>query len=302
MELRHLRYFMAVAEELHFGRAAARLYMAQPPLSQQIRQLENEIGVLLFERTNRRVQLTEAGQVFFTDARAILERVDTAVERAQQAARGEAGWLGIGFVASAAYGILPDILRQFREQYPGVELTLEELHGGEQGEALREHRIHVGFTRLPADEEGVILECVVREPLLVALPTSHRLAPQETVPLTALEREPFIQFPPEPQSHYATFVTRLCQEAGFTPNVVQKTGELATTVSLVAAGIGVAIVPGSVENLHRDGVVYRTITTRTPTGQTPPIIELTMAYRANDSSPVLPHFLEIARQSIRTEK
>jgi DNA-binding transcriptional LysR family regulator len=293
MELRHLRYFVAVAEELHFGRAAERLYMAQPPLSQQIRQLENEIGVTLFERTNRRVQLTEAGQVFVEEARSILERVDQAVVRAQRAERGESGWLGVGFVASATFGILPDILRRFRECYPDVELVLLELFGGEHGQALREKRIHVGFARLPGEEEGVVLETVAREPLLVALPSSHRLSPHTTVRLKELADEPFIQFPPQPQSHYAEYVIRLCQSAGFTPNVVQKTGALATAVSLVAAGIGVALVPASVENLRRSGVLYRPIAEPSPT------IELTMAYRQQDPSPILPHFLEITRETVQ---
>src|SRR5262249_33703504 len=156
--------FVAVAEELHFGRAAERLFMAQPPLSQQIRQLETEIGVVLLERTNRRVQLTEAGQVFLDEARSLLERVDQAVLRAQRASRGEAGWLGVGFVASVAYSVLPEIMRRFNERYSEVELVLIELYGGEQGQALREKRIHVGFTRLPGEEEGIVLETVAREP------------------------------------------------------------------------------------------------------------------------------------------
>ncbi len=148
MELRHLRYFTVVAEELRFRRAAERLFMAQPPLSQQIRQLEEEIGVSLLERTNRRVKLTPAGEVFLAEARDILARIPAAVEKTRRASKGEMGWLGVGFVASATYDVLPAILRRFREQYVDVELVLLEIPGVEQWRALREKRIHVGFARL----------------------------------------------------------------------------------------------------------------------------------------------------------
>ncbi len=291
MELRHLRYFVAVAEELHFGRAAQRLFMAQPPLSQQVLQLEREIGTSLLERTNRRVQLTAAGQVFLQEARDILARVDQAVLMAQRAARGEAGWLGVGFVASATYDVLPVILRRFRERFPEVELVLLELLGTEQGQALRENRIHVGFARLPADVEGIVLETVVLNTLMVALPATHRLAHQESVDLSELAAEPFIIFPKQPESNYADYIIRLCASAGFTPNIVQKTGEVQTAVSLVDAGIGIAIVPASLQNLRREGVVYRPFTAPAPT------IELSMGYCERASSPILPHFLAIARET-----
>jgi len=291
MELRHLRYFVAVAEELHFGRAAQRLFMAQPPLSQQILQLEREIGTSLLERTNRRVQLTAAGQVFLHDARDILARVDHAILTAQRASRGEAGWLGVGFVASATYDVLPVILRRFRERFPEVELVLIELLGTEQGQALRENQIHVGFARLPSDVEGIVLESVAEHPLMVALPATHPLAKQDRIALPELAAEPFILFPRQPESNYADYIIRLCAAAGFTPRIVQKTGEMQTAVSLVDAGIGVAIVPASVQNLRREGVVYRPFTEPAPT------IELSMGYRKHDPSPILPHFLVIARET-----
>lgn len=292
MELRHLRYFMAVAEELHFGRAADRLFMAQPPLSQQIRQLEREIGVQLFERTNRRVELTAAGKAFMLETRVILERVDQAVQNAQRVSRGEAGWFGVGFVASATYDVLPIILRRFREQYPDIELVLMELSGVEQGPALSEKKIHVGFSRLPARESGILFEKVAEESLMVAVPASHRLARQETLRLGELDGEPFILFPHQPESNYAEYVVRLCNDAGFDPRIVQKTGEIQTAISLVDAGIGVSIVPAAAENIHREGVVYR------PIAAPSPIIELTMGYREFDPSPVLPHFLDIARETV----
>ncbi len=292
MELRHLRYFVAVAEELHFGRAAERLFMAQPPLSQQIKQLETEIDVRLFERTNRRVLLTSAGEAFLKEARAILAHVDQAVEKAQLASRGEAGWFGVGFVASAIYDVLPVILRRFREEYPNVELFLLEIPGVEQWQALRDRRIHVGFARLPAQEQGIVLETVAKDTLMVALPASHRLAGQAAIHLQSLALEPFILYPHQPESNYAEYVMRLCEEAGFTPRIVQKTGEIQTAVSLVYAGIGVAIVPASAHNLRREGVVY------CPIAEPAPTIELTIGYREHDPSPILPHFLDIARQTM----
>ncbi|HEY3298322.1 MAG TPA: LysR family transcriptional regulator [Armatimonadota bacterium] len=294
MELRHLRYFVAVAEELHFGRAAERLFMAQPPLSQQIRQLENEMGVRLFDRTNRRVSLTASGEAFLVDAHGILAHVEKAVQNAQRASRGEAGWFGVGFVASAVYDILPAILRKFREEYPEVELDLLEISGVEQGQALREKRINVGFVRLPAPEQGIVRECVAKDILMVAVPASHRLAREAAVSLSELASESFILYPQQPESTWGEYVIRICEEAGFEPRIVQKTGEIQTAVSLVDAGIGVAIVPASTQNLRREGVVYL------PIAGTPPTIELTMVFREDDPSPILPRFLEIVRGLVNT--
>lgn len=293
MELRHLRYFVAVAEELHFGRAALRLHMAQPPLSQQIRQLETEIGVQLFERTNRRVELTPAGQVFLLEARSILESVEQAVTHARRASRGDWGWFGVGFVGSANYDVLPAILRRFRERYPEVELVLQELLGEEQEQALREKQIHVGFTRLSTPEAGFVLEPLIQEPLLLAVPSTHHLATQESVQLRELANEPFILFHQPSPSSYGGYLVRICEEAGFTPRMVQRVGEVQTAISLVSAGIGITLVPGLVQNFQREGVVYKTLTNPSPT------IGLMLIYRENDTSPILPHFLQIAREAIQ---
>jgi len=293
MELRHLRYFVAVAEELHFGRAAQRLHMAQPPLSQQIRQLENEMGVKLFERNNRRVELTPAGDVFLRETRAILGNIENAVVRTQQTSLGEWGWFGVGFVGSVTYGVLPIILRQFRESYPNVELVLLELRGKEQTEALGAKRIHVSFTRVPTLQDGIIIEPLMQEPLMVALSSNHRLASQPQVNLRELANEPFILFRQGSQSSYGNYLISICQQAGFTPREVQNTGEMQTAISLVSAGIGVTIVPASAGNLHREGVVYRSFTEPTP------CIGLSVSYRENELSPILPHFLKIAREIVR---
>lgn len=298
MELRHLRYFVAVAEELHFGRAAVRLHMAQPPLSQQIRQLETEIGVTLFARTNRRVELTPAGEVFLREARAILDQVDQAVIQAQRANLGEAGWLGIGFVGSVTYDVLPATLRRFRERYPDVELVLQELMGDEQEQAIREHRIHVGFRRVGFQSTGladaeILSEELIQEPLVVAVSSTHALATRESVALRELANEPFILFRQTASYSYGTYIVHLCQEAGFTPREVQQVDEIQTAISLISAGIGVTLVPSSVQHLRREGVIYLPLAAPTPN------IGLVMAYRAGDTSPILPHFLTIAREAVR---
>lgn len=290
MELRHLRYFVAVAEELHFGRAAERLFMAQPPLSQQIKQLEVELGFDLFERTNRRVRLTEAGKVYLEEARVILRRVEDAKVKAFRVSRGETGWIGVGFVASSSYDILPDVLRRFRDLYPDVELVLAELLSIDQIGALREKRIHVGFSRMSIVERGIVCETIATERLLVALPSRHPLAGASSIRVRDLEGQPFIQFPKASESSYYQVIEGLCSAEGFAPSVIQKTDEVQTAISLVVAGLGITIVPEPIQNLLRDGIVYR------PFIEPSPVVNLAMAYREDETSPVLPRFLEVARQ------
>ena len=291
MELRHLRYFVAVADELHFGRAAEKLFIAQPALSQQIQQLERELGVSLLTRSSRRVALSAAGAVFLADARAILARVTSATEAARRADRGELGRLGVGFVASATYAVLPDVLRRFRERFPDVELLLYELTAAEQAEALREGTINVGFARPFLEDPTLVVELVARESFVVALPEGHTLAAQERVALSDLAPEPFILFPSSPKPSYADTVYALCERAGFAPIVAQEVREMQTAVSLIAAGIGVSLVPASVQNLRRQGVVYRPLTDPAPP------TELVLAYRRDDSSPVLQVFLKTVRNN-----
>ncbi|HLK60431.1 MAG TPA: LysR substrate-binding domain-containing protein [Chthonomonadaceae bacterium] len=289
MELRHLRYFIAVAEELHFGRAAERLCIAQPPLSQQIRQLEQELGFALFTRTQRRVEITPAGHLFLDEARELLANLEKAVAAGRRVARGEVGWLGIGFVGTATYEFLPAVLSAFRERYPEVELVLRELVSAKQAQALRDRRIHVGLARPAIQEEGIVSETVVREALVAALPESHPLAARERLSLPALAAEPFILFPRQPRPSYAEAILALCAEAGFRPHVVQETAEIHTAISLVAAGLGVTIVPASVQSAHWQGIAYRHFEAPQP------MTELTAAYRAGETSPIVHAFLKIAR-------
>ncbi len=296
MELRHLRYFVTVAEELHFGRAAARLFIAQPPLSQQIQQLERELGVALFARTSRRVLLTPAGAAFLTEARQILASVEAAAAGAKRAARGETGWLGIGFAASATYDLLPAVLHDFRAEFPEVALSLQELNAAEQASALRDKSIHVGFARPYAPLPEVTIDSVHREPFLAALPEGHRLTAHETLPLSALAEEPFISFPLLPPPSYAEAVRRACEAAGFTPRVTQEVREMQTALSLVAAGFGAALLPASVQHLRRDGVVYR------PLAEPAPRTELAVVSRTDDPSPVLQNFLAAVRRQVEARE
>lgn len=291
MELRLLRYFIAVAEELHFTRAAERLHMAQPPLSQQIRQLEEELGVALLARTRRRVELTEPGRQFLADARRILAEVDQAVHRARRAARGEVGELTLGMVTSAALeDTLPRLLRAYRQRYPSVAITLRELSTGEQLAALREGRIDLGFLRPPVHEPGIVLTTLVREPLVAVLPAAHPLARRRRIPLKALAAEPFIMIPRQHGLGILDLVTGACLQAGFTPRIAQEARELQTVVGLVAAGFGVSLMPGTVRKLRHSDVAY------VPLLAPGIFIEIAAAHRAGEAPPLLAAFLGVLHQ------
>ncbi len=287
MELRHLRYFVAVAEELHFGRAAQRLRMAQPPLSRQIRQLERDVGLLLLERTKRHVALTPAGRVLLDDARRLLAQAEEAISDARRAARGETGRLSVGFVGSATYDLLPQVLRVFHRRFPKVELLLHEWSSSVQQQAIVEGRLHIGFVRPAVLDDAIEARVMQREPMMLALPKGHRLTAETTVSLAALAREQFILFPREPRPSFADQVIEWCGKAGFIPRVVQETQELQTAVSLVAADIGITLVPASVRNVRRDNVTFKPLTDPAP------MTELTAVSRKGDQSPVLVAFLGI---------
>ena len=289
MELRHLRYFVAVAEELHFGRAAERLHIAQPPLSQQIRQLEGALGFPLLLRAHRRVRLTDGGAAFLGEARAILARVERAAQDARRVARGETGSLALGFIASTTWWLVPALLQELRRRQPGVALSLAELSTEEQVAALRAGTIQVGLGRPPADDPAIAAEPLLDEPLAVALPLRHRLARGPAVPLRALADEPFVLFPRRPRPGWADRVLGHCREAGFLPHVAQEVLELSTALALVAAGAGVTLVPGSVQSLRPRGLVYRPLAPPAPTTR------LLALYRREDAPPTVARFVEIAR-------
>lgn len=292
MELRHLRYFTAVAEELHFGRAAERLHMAQPPLSQQIKQLEEELGFQLFYRTKRSVKLTAAGERFLGETRLIFARLEQAIAQGRRTSRGELGELSIGFVGSASYSVLPPILQQFRQRCPQVELTLRELTTNVQLEALRENRIDVGFVRPPIQGEGLAQQPILQESLVVALSDGHHLASGSGavgggVAIADLATESFILFPRVLAPGLYDQIITLCQQGGFSPAVVQEAVQMQTIVGLVAAEIGLALVPASLQNLQRVGVVYRPLQAPTPQA------EIALVWRQDERSPTVQQFLQM---------
>lgn len=289
MELRHLRYFVAVAEELHFHRAAERLHISQPPLSQQIRALEAELGVQLLERNRRSVSLTAAGAVYLHEAREILAAVEHATETARSVARGESGRLAVGFVGSAMHGALPDVLRAHRRAYPKVALALRELPTAGQLEALASGRIDVGVLRPPVLEPALAFETIHTEPFVVALPADHPLAAEDEVALVALLDEPFVLLARREAPGLHLSLNEAMFAAGGIPRVVQEAREMQTVVGLVAAGLGVSLVPASVGADAHHGVAYR------PVAGEPPVVELALAWKPDALTPVVEAFLATAR-------
>ncbi len=291
MDLRRLRYFVVVAEELNFSRAAERLHMAQPPLSSQIKHLENDLGVLLFDRTGRGVRLTEAGKVLLEEARRVLAQLEQTARMIERVGSGQVGRLSLGFVPSATNEVLPPFLHRFQRSFPDVELFLHEMQPDQVVQRLHDKQIDVGFFYLPFDDSALDFRSVSREPLVVALPETHPLAEEPEIDLRALEREPFIlpmryQLP----GLYGQ-VMEVCCQAGFVPRAVQKDVWLMQTiVGLVAGGTGVALVPASLRNFRRKGVVYRTVRGLSPT------VEMGMVWRRGDSSAVLRAFLDVVEE------
>jgi DNA-binding transcriptional LysR family regulator len=282
VELRRIQYFVAVAEEAHFGRAAARLRMAQPPLSQQIKALEAEMGVTLFQRTTRKVELTAAGARFLRRAREILAAVDGAVTEAGQVAEGMLGRIAIGFTGSATYDLLPSLVRVLRADLPGIELDIHgEMLTPDQVTALVEGTLDLGLLRPPVRNTAVEVHVLRREPLIAVLPEHHALAARSQVRLSDLSDDPFITYPSHHRSVVYEAVIDACQQAGFVPGNVHEVGETSTLVSFVAAGLGVALVPASVQHLRITGAVYL------PLAGTTQEVELALATRANESSPLV---------------
>jgi DNA-binding transcriptional LysR family regulator len=295
MELRHLRYFVALAEELHFGRAARRLHLSQPPLSMQIKALEEEIGTQLLTRTRRRVELTTAGTLFLREARDILMRVEQATAAARRAGRGEIGELAVGFVTIADYNVLPRVLSEFRAQHPAVRLTLREATTDAQLRDLAEQRIDIGFVLAPIQDEGLATRPLLSEPLVAALPHTHALSRSRTaLSLSRLADAPFILFPRHMAPGLYDDVVGFCRRAGFIPRVEQEAVQMQTIISLVSAGLGVALIPASMRNLGRSGVVYRSLREKSP------LTEVLIAWRKGDNAPVLHRFLECLERVVKT--
>ncbi len=291
MELRHLRYFVAVAEELHFGRAAARLYIVQPSLSQQIQQLEEELGLPLLTRTKRSVELTDAGRVFLVEARKVLAQVQEAKRATQRAYRGEIGRLVVGYISSSTYDLLPMMLSAYRERFPEIDVALRELTTQEQVRALEEETIQVGLLRLPINDPTIDVKVVRREPIVCVLPEGHPLALHERIAMALLAHEPFVLQARQRGGGYYAQLTNLCLTAGFSPNVIQEVTEMHTIVSLVAAGMGVSLVPLSMKNIRSQGVVYRELEGAAV------LTEMAVAWLRNSHSTIVQNFLQVAKET-----
>lgn len=289
IDVRRLRYFLAVAEELHFGRAAERLHIAQPALSRQIANLEAGIGALLFDRTRSTIGLTAAGEALLPRARDIIVRVADAARVAKRASEGTIGVIQVGFVGSATFSILPGVFNRYRAAHPDVELVLHAMNTAELRVALIERSIDVAFARPGIQDPEIVSEVVQREPLVVALPEVDDLAQQNHVALADLALRPFVLYPRQPRPSFADHVLGLCRREGFVPTIAQETLEIQTALSLISVGAGVAIVPESASEAQLTGVAYRPFLGDVPQTQ------LSLAYRRDNRSPVVSGFCALAR-------
>lgn len=291
MELRHLRYFVAVAQELSFTRAAKRLHMSQPPLSQQIRDLESELSTTLFSRTSRRVELTAAGEAFLEHAGAILEHVDQARSHARAVGSGSAGRLEIGLSGSLLLGPMPRFIAAYRRSYPAVAVVLNEMTPAAQLASLRDRRIDLSFSRTAVNDHALVSELAWPDPVVVALPRGHPLTNRRKLKLAELKDEKFVLLKLD-SSGFAKYIHACCLEAGFVPHASQQVVESQAIPSLVAAGLGVALVPASLQRVHRRGVEYRALARKAPRA------DVYSIQRKDDASPVVRGFIDKAKQTL----
>jgi DNA-binding transcriptional LysR family regulator len=295
MELRHLRYVVTLAETLHFGRAAEQLHLSQPPLSHQIRQLEEELRIKLFHRTKRQVQLTEAGRMFVQEARVILAQASHAANLASRVNQGEVGQLMIGVAGPADAPIFVQILRTFARKHAKVRLVLRNMSSLDQTQAISEGRLHVGFVALPIDDAGLATETVMRQPIMIALPEDHPLAKCHRVPLEALSGEPQIMFARSNGPRFFDAVLAACREAGFSMNIAHEVDNLYTACALVAAGLGVCLVPAGVQDSHAtSSMVLRPVSPALPHID----MHIALAYKPQFTSELVPLFVDVVREVV----
>ena len=297
MDLKQMRYFLAVAEERNFTRAAERLHMAQPPLTRQIQTLEEDIGAALFVRTARGVTLTEAGHALIAEVPNLLSLAQRAKERAVLASEGQTGRLDIGIFGSGVLDVIPRILARFHAERPEVRIVLHNLNKGEQMQALRERRISVGFNRLVAPEDDLVVEEVLRESMMVALPAHHPLANKTSVTIADLSDQPLILYPRLPIAGLAQQVMQAFHREKSVLKVEQEVEDVLTAIALVAGGFGACVTAGSSASLRLPGVVYRPLVSKHLRE-----IELSCLYRQSDDSPVLAAFIAVVREFAATAK
>lgn len=284
--LKRLKYFVTVARTRHFGRAARELHISQPPLSQQIRLLEKELGIDLFLRTTRRVELTEAGRVFYDGTKTLVDDLNRAIIRAQSVHRGHAGQLRIGFVSTSTFRRLPETISAFRARYPNATLELFHMTSSQQAEAFQKEQIDVGFLRTVP--HGVASRIIQREPLFAALPPNHALAKTRRLAVAALARERFVMWDRKQTSGIAQTILDLCHRHGFEPDIILEVTNPAAMLSLVAGGMGVAIVPSSALQLRQDSLVVR------PLDDCKAYSDLSLAWRPDNKSRLVEHFVSLA--------
>ena len=284
-----IRYFVAVAEERHFGRAAEKLHMSQPPLSQQIQLLEKELGAQLLTRTTRRVELTEAGEILYHGAKRALDQLEQAILHAQRVQRGEAGLLRVGFVSTAAFRLLSDVLSAFRQRYPQATLELFHLTSAQQAAAFDARTIDVGFLREPPGGD-VEAEVIDKDPLVVALPATHALAKRASIPARALKDQPFVMWDRQQTVGIAQTILDLCTRSGFHPIIALEVTNPPAMLSLVAGGVGIAIVPLSAMYLRPEDVVFRPLVDRNAYSP------MALAWRRDNTRELLPRFIALVRE------
>ena len=292
IDLRQLRYFQAVAEELHFGRAAARLAIAQPALSRQIQQIEQELGTPLLRRTQRRVELLPAGALLLERSRAIQQELARTLTDVRRTGAGELGRLAVGFIHSSTYGLLPSIVGRFRQLYPAIELELHEMPITVQHGALLRGTIDVGLLRVqPAPAELEVVP-VLSDPFVLALPASHPLAQRSRVRLRSVAQDPFVMFAEQGAPLLNDRVQALCRQAGFTPDVVQHATQIHTVIGLVGAGLGVAVVPASGRNLHPREVRFVQIADKAEP------VHVALAWRRGHDTPAARSFRRVTQDVV----
>ena len=299
MELRHLRYFLAVADALNFSRAAERLHLSQPPLSQQVRRLEAELGAKLFDRSKRQIKLTAAGEIFAIKARAILAQCDEAAKLAARAERGEFGHLRLGLwqlpVPPVQTRLIIECLRAFVKRSPDVHLTLQSLLPAEQVKAVRDGGIDVGIVRLPVAQKsrGIAIETILREPMVLAMSENNSLARFKTVPLRELSNQRYIMFGRDANADFHHFIAKACRKEGFSLNIAYFQDDLYSVWALIGAGLGVALAPASLQELRLPGIVFRKFEPAAP------VMEMALAYMHADKVSVVSQFLDVARKIAR---
>lgn len=292
MDLRKLRYFKVVADEKHIGRAAKVLHISQPPLTRQIQQLEEELGVTLFSRNPKGMELTDAGVLLREEVRNIFSLIEQATERTQKAGQGRLGRMDIAIFGSGIMGDIPKMLLFFKERYPEVNIVLHTMGKGEQIKALRQKRISVGFNRLLAPLADINSELVSMEKLKLAISTKHPMASEDSIPFKKIKEFPLIMYPTAGRPNFIDKTVRLCQLAGFTPNISQEVGDAVTGVALVASGFGACLVPESATVLSIPGVVYKPLSEAPEETE----VDLSCIYRNDDDSPLLKAFLDTLRE------